>query len=930
MRLLVYGGTGYYERQRIGAWENVPRDGMDDSFRLEEERLSFGLCLIEREPVLVIRQLQVTKTGRAYPYSLLLDPGTDVWHGFGWNAAALAHSLFDEATEMSRRLLKQPETLNAQVLQEVFENFDLKEDRSFTDSTNKELTDAEATWIGAFFTPSLSSLPPSAFGFEALPNLAEISNLLWHLPPCFRAGLGWLIGGSGQSGRNFGAQFAIDDKADAEATTDELVSRGREIHEALQTFSNDDDFADTSERLRRNPVWEWANDADKNSGVIAQRLATVAALLRPTNEREALLQRAFESLPQTGFLEIELRKAWHRAAFSGGKKLTPEQTSFVMQNHFNFNLPLRESEMALLDEDRLAESFIREGLDPSSANVLRLPLAARHKVWLTLLLRTREHEDIPGMFFKAVEDIEEENPSGPYVESFLQAISERMMKDRSFSLLHWRRYAKHPLWPSIKKMLRDVALDRAQAGSRGWEFEYLLFAADDGARELLRIGIIKGELLRMIKLFAEAVRSRHEDADAARKWLQALADSEIRTMGVLGYEDKLLIAMTVGGSWRSYADLWAAYSNQSESFEPGRAPTMEERDILLKELDELIQKMPVRNFVPDLGGLETMLGSLPPKTVSYFHNLSPTFSKPEDARKWVSALGARDSNRASKETVRYFLESDDPAFSDYWLTPEFEEKEMESLFTTLLFRPHPLRDKRYQRRLRELLTKAQGNKRVIKVVRHVFKEGIEKEADAKTFCNRFSSDRIGLEALLRCLHKTTTGIALTDALARYDADHFIGDAREVWQTVNHRKDALTPYQYSFIFNLSKRKGTRLKVERSLEDLLGGPVELRLDEILRRGVEAGAFHDQPDEREDFVEEVKETKHQSEVYSEEYESGSLLAKVKNYFGFGVAKKAQESSRENSSGERNEIFPGLPADPTVAQEDEDLPDEPNLRDL
>ncbi|HXQ33492.1 MAG TPA: hypothetical protein VN843_05675, partial [Anaerolineales bacterium] len=64
MRLLAYGGTAYVERQRIGTWETVPRDALDDSFRLDEERLTFGLCLIAKDPVLVIRQLQFTKTGR--------------------------------------------------------------------------------------------------------------------------------------------------------------------------------------------------------------------------------------------------------------------------------------------------------------------------------------------------------------------------------------------------------------------------------------------------------------------------------------------------------------------------------------------------------------------------------------------------------------------------------------------------------------------------------------------------------------------------------------------------------------------------------------------------------------------------------------------------------------------------------------------------
>jgi hypothetical protein len=930
MRLLAYGGTGYYERQRIGAWENAPRDALDDSFRLTEEQLTFGLCLIEKEPMLVVRQLQVTDTGRTYAYSLLLDPGATVWDRFEWDAAALAASLFDESIEMSRLLLEQPEKVNAQDLQKVLDTLNRREDHQPDSSTSDAVNDYEAAWIGASFTPSISSWPPKVFGFQTRPTFTETSNLLWRLPPCFRAGLGWLIGGSGQSGRSFGAQFAIDDKAELEATTDELVSRGREIHQALQTLSNDDEFADVPERLRKKPVWGWADDADKNSGAIAERLMIIAALLRQTDGREALLQSAVESLPDTNFLDLELRKAWHRAAFSLGKTLTPEQTSFAMQNHFDFGLRLGQSDVALLNEDRLAEKFVEAGLTPSDSDVLHLPLAARHKVWLTLLSRTPEPEDVPGIFFSAVKDLAEENESESYVELLNQAVLRRMLKDKSFSLLHWRHYANNPLWPSVKTILRDIALARVQSGINGWQLEYLFFAEDDGGHKLLEAGVLPGQLRAMIKMFVDAVETRQAYGEQARKWLLALAHSEIRTMGLLSLEDKLRIANAARETWINYLDLWEAYNNQAESFQPWRLPSNDEREILLQELDELIRRKPARGFVPDLGGLEMMLGELPPKTLAYFQRLSPNFSRPEEAHKWVTTWRSKDPKRASKEAVRYFLECDGAVFSDYWLTPEFEEKEMENLFKTLMFQANSNRDQRYQRRLRELLTKAQGNKRVLHIVRQVFKEGIENEASAKVFCKRFAGDRESLNALMRCLSKTTTGIALTDALARYDADHFISEAREVWQTVNYSKGSLTPYQFSFIFNLSKRRGTRVEVERELEDLYGGPVELRLDEILRRGVEAGAFQDQPDEPTEFVEEVKATKHQPESHSDENESDSLWAKTKDFFGFGAAKRERENSRRNSSGRRSEILTGLADNETAAQEDRDFPDEPNPRDM
>lgn len=932
MRLLAYGGTGYYERQRIGAWENAPRDALDDSFRLEEEQLTFGLCLIENEPVLVVRQLQVTKTGRAYAYSLLLDPGASVWNRFQWDAAALVDSLFDEAIGMSKLLLEQPEKLNAQDLQEVFDILNPKEDRQSDGSISNVVNDCEAAWIGAFFTPAISSWPPRVFGFATRPNFVETSALFRRLPPCFRAGLGWLIGSSGQSARNFGAQFSIDDRADVDSAMTNLIVQGHQVHGALQTLSNDDDFAETADRLIGRPVWEWAAEARENPAPLAERLTIIAALLKALPERDDMLQLAVENLPQTDFLKVELRRAWQTAAFSYGKMLTPEQTSFALENYFDSGLPLREDNIPLLDENRLAARFITDGLEPSNANVPHLPLATRYKVWNALLLQTREHEDVPGIFFRAIEDIEEEDKAGIYVASLTQEVCDRMTREKSFSLLSWQRYRNKGHWVSVKQMLRDLARDRASSHNRDWQLEYLLFGEDDGADWLIHHPTGKREWREMIKLFVNLVQTNQEHAEEACKWLQALAYSGIRTMDVLDCEDKLVISRTVRGGWISYIDLWDAYNNQVEVFKPVRFPSDNDRRILLKELDDLIHTKPVRDFVPDLNGLETMLGSLPSQTMSYFQELSPNLSKPADASKWVSAWGSIDSKRASKETVRYFLESDgEVGFSDYWLKPEFEEKETETLFSTLMFRETPTRGKRYQRRFRELLTKAQaqGAKRILNVVRRIFKDGIENEAQARVLCQRFADDRDALEALLSCLPRTTSGIALTDALYKSNAVHFVTEAYNVWLTVARRKAVLTPYQYALMFHLSRRKAPRVQVERALEDLYPGElIKLGLEEILKRGIEAETFSDRFEEQADSVEEVEESKQKRTVNVYEPEGRSLGERIKSFLGFGSARKASSEHDATSDKRPGEIL-GLGSTRLSIRDEEDAPDDSDPRD-
>jgi len=61
--------------------------------------------------------------------------------------------------------------------------------------------------------PETSSWPPQVFGFKGRPEADQISSLICHLPACFRTGLGWLIGGSGQSARSFERNFPLMNEA---------------------------------------------------------------------------------------------------------------------------------------------------------------------------------------------------------------------------------------------------------------------------------------------------------------------------------------------------------------------------------------------------------------------------------------------------------------------------------------------------------------------------------------------------------------------------------------------------------------------------------------------------------------------------------------------------------------------------------------------
>jgi hypothetical protein len=320
-----------------------------------------------------------------------------------------------------------------------------------------------------------------------------------------------------------------------------------------------------------------------------------------------------------------------------------------------------------------------------------------------------------------------------------------------------------------------------------------------------------------------------------------------------------------------------------------------------------------------------MLGPLPDKTMAYFEGLSPKLSNPADTSKWLSGWEF-DPRRASKETVRVLLEvNGDVSFANYWLRPEFEEKEMETLFTALMFTRHLTGEKRYQRRFRELLTTAQtrGARRILTAVRRIFKDGIEIESKAKVFCQRFGSDRDTLEVVFACLPKTSSGLALTEALYKFDANHFVAEAFNVWLRVEGRNGPLTPYQEALLFHLSKRRPARVQVERELEDTSPGAVrKLRLEEILKRGSQAEVDPDQIDEPAD-VEEMEATAPRADGNVDESETHSLGGRIKDFLGIGSGRKTINEPDESDDKRPGYIF-GIGAAKPNARKQERSPDD------
>ena len=114
MRLLVFGGTAYIERRRIGSWSShLNTEVLQDRSGLSEERPVFGIGFDSNAPYLIFRKI-VPAGDRTYPISVLIEPPHEIWEQFQWNAALLIHALFGTKELVGNDLLKFPESYNSE------------------------------------------------------------------------------------------------------------------------------------------------------------------------------------------------------------------------------------------------------------------------------------------------------------------------------------------------------------------------------------------------------------------------------------------------------------------------------------------------------------------------------------------------------------------------------------------------------------------------------------------------------------------------------------------------------------------------------------------------------------------------------------------------------------------------------------------------
>lgn len=845
MRLLAHGGTSFSERHRLGSWPSIPREVLESTYGLPGESMIYGLGVLDDcQPFLVIRVRQVTEIGRSYAYSLLLDPGRDVWVRFGWNAADLLRAILED--EVGELLLLRPESLTAEDLKQHLDRLlpqrtPLAPERHGPPTQSTELFHH---WVGAAFASDPIVLSPGTLGFAERPTHQQLIDQLYQFPQaCFRVGAGWLVGASGEHAAALGAHLVIDDQLNGESSpASDNAERGRQATDAWLTILQRDEFKGALLDLEGVPFCEW----DVAQGLIGEalfsRLRLLAELLNGDRVPDQLqtLEDQFRDSP---FLATEIRRAAHSLVLSKTDSLSPMETAVALRNFYEQGLEIPPDGMRRLDSETVIRMVLdRELKKLTTSRTLPLPPETQATIFVRLLGATPDYSDIPQLLIKASAFMMK-HFQGTRLTGWLTELTEAVETRTNLtngSLRLWETFPNdHILWEDLTEILKKVVWDRAQTGHPGWELEYLQFGKDPGGALLARGGIDHTKTSQLIGSYLSEVQNQTALAPLAKDWLAGLADSSLRLR--VSIADKIAIAETrISESWLPFLRLWAAYDDSPDSGDlnsglVNKRTSQEELNRLGHELFQMLRSYPPRTKVPDIPRIEKLLGNVPPNFFSELAACKRQLGTATFAR-WIERLREVGQVELAASETLCFCEESKERLPENWLFRGFSEEKLAVLVDFLIFGGFATDDVPYRSRCEEILSTQYHWPRLRDTVAKVCKSGLTDREKLESFVRRYGGHETALVRLFACFSASLKHDIVTE-LALRDTEDFIKHAREIIEETERGK-RLNNYRYAVLRYVrtcdleSKKKLTRwsLYTKSGLDHWIDGLLEAAKEEV----------------------------------------------------------------------------------------------------
>lgn len=531
MRLLAYGGTRYAERARLGRWSESLRtvsSDFEDTFDIPTGQglLSYGVGILDDAAVLILRERQNESDRGGYPYTLLLDPGVELWRRFEWNAPLVMCALRDDA-DLWSRLMHEPQRFSSvDVLEEQL--------RALTPPQAVKGTVAD---VGPALAASLQAdhvyFPIGVIGLSTRPPIDEMARALASLPAFVRVGGGWMMGGGKNGRRSFGCRAVFDDISPSPELDDasrEALEQGRRLVHLSAEVLGRPGTSDISDALA-DPAAAWSSAP----GTVSRALAVASIAARGAIDKPSIDEIA-TFLSQATPYGLAVLDLWKRA-------LTHASLSAAVSRVF-LKYDWDRIDAALGDRlsiDALSDEFHSRRLTPAggAAQMFGLTPQREAAVWTALVGRATDASEIVALAADAASRLRAPDAVRPIVQRALDRTLEVAGVLRAWTPLRQR----HDVWPLISAQVTEAARSRVGSDDR-WHVDYAFLGDDPGGAWLVtrQPDAVPAVVTALID---ELSTPAH--AEATKTWLAALAATAARSRAELS--QKLQLGQRIGARW---------------------------------------------------------------------------------------------------------------------------------------------------------------------------------------------------------------------------------------------------------------------------------------------------------------------------------------------------------------------------------------------
>lgn len=648
MRIFAFGGNRYAERARVGEWPADFADTVEfeDVFALPFGRrlLAYGVGVRDATPVLVVRERQSEEDRGGYAYTVLLDPGAEIWKRFDYNAARLLLAAQRHAAFWTE-LLTSPSTLaSPDIVRDRLDALDPHPATGQPTVPGSLITKVKVALVGSMLGPAPLAVHVSELGVAGRLDVPQMAVLLDALPPAFRIGFGWLMGGNPATAPKFGCRLVVDDVSEGPAANAHAVmALGAEAVYALEVVAGQQ-LSAALPPLLEQPAHVWDVEPSRlveqcrvlvalSTGA-AEDVAVALAAIAPSDLlHDDVLKAIVQAITTSPAAPAPAVADWALAAYGGATRIPPE----IAQR---------------TDAATLARHLLAAGVTLASPSVrhYKLPSRTALEVWRAQLA-VEEPSRVPGLLREAVGHLTRGSPDR--VDRTFAVELARVAIDRTTTagrpLREWcAADGDVRLWPVLSEVLEGAVRRTLAPGDESWALDYLCCARDPGGAWLAeQVGIASLEEVAHVAL---AFLRDRVFGGAARDWLDALAESPVRPE--LSIPLKLQIADSASGRWLPLAQLCQLL--RGEKFLPGRPPDPAQARFLNIELTSLVaggvRGIPPAGGVVDLKPILTLVGGTISAEVAF--TLAHRFTLDADGLRWLRAHHAASFDTVVKREWR--------------------------------------------------------------------------------------------------------------------------------------------------------------------------------------------------------------------------------------------------------------------------------------